>query len=110
MKSLRITDMTDKNTELLRAKINGETARMQWTELQRFFASGAMISVSDELDLIDVAVCIASDDKHAVQQWMSEGRVARVSDTQAQTWLESNAELWTVVVKPWILVQRQKMH
>ena len=110
MKSLHITDMTDNNTELLRAKINGETARMQWTELQRFFASGAMISVSDELDLVDVAVCIASDDKQAVQQWMSEGRIAKVSDTQAQTWMESDAELWAVVVKPWILVQRQKMH
>ncbi|RJF97174.1 DUF2288 domain-containing protein [Noviherbaspirillum saxi] len=102
--------MTETNNDLLRAKINGETARMQWMELQRFFASGAMIAVSEQLDLVDVAVRIAADDKQAVQQWMADGLIGKVTDAQAQSWLESNAELWAVVIKPWILVQREKMH
>jgi hypothetical protein len=32
----------------------------------------------------------------------------RVSDEQAQAWFEADADLWTVVVKPWILVQHNK--
>ena len=99
---------TTQPTELLRAQLNGETARFQWKELQRFFAAGTVIAVSDELDLVEVAVRIASDDKHTVAQWMAEGRVGKVSDAQASAWLDADAALWTVVVKPWILVQQEK--
>lgn len=100
----------DKEGELLRAKINGETARMPWSELERFFASGSMIAVSDALDLVEVACCIAQDDKEAVARWMAEERIGRVTDEQARAWHEGDAALWAVVVKPWILVQREKVH
>ncbi|HEY8608649.1 MAG TPA: DUF2288 domain-containing protein [Noviherbaspirillum sp.] len=96
--------------ELLRAKINGETSRMKWSELQRFFASGAVIAVSPELDLVEVGFRVASDDKQAVAEWMADNRVAKVSDAQAETWLQTDATLWAVVIKPWILVQHEKMH
>lgn len=99
----------EKDTELLRARLNGETSRLPWTELLRFFAAGTVIAVSDDLDLIEVAARIAGDDKEAVAQWMSESRLGKVSDAQASTWLENDAALWTVVVKPWILVQ-QRLH
>lgn len=99
---------TEKQDALLRAKLNQETARMQWKELQRYFAAGMVIGVSPELDLVEVAARIAQDDKEAVARWMDEGRVARVGDTQAAAWLEADISLWTVVVKPWILVQPPK--
>lgn len=97
----------EKDSEQLRAKLNGETSRMQWSELQRFFAAGTVIAVSDELDLIEVAARIACDDKQAVAQWMAENRLGKVSDAQAGIWLEADASLWAVVVKPWILVQQR---
>ncbi|WP_019139906.1 DUF2288 domain-containing protein [Noviherbaspirillum massiliense] len=98
--------MTSKDqAELLRAKLNLETSRMPWKELLRYFAGGVVIAVSDDLDLIEVAACIANDDKDVVAQWMAESRVGKVSDAQAATWLEMDASLWAVVVKPWILVQ-----
>ena len=101
---------SDKQGDLLRAKLNGETSRMQWKELLRFFASGTVIVVSEQLDMIEVAACIADDDKNAVAQWLAEGSIAKVSDAQASAWLEADTELWTVVVKPWILVQQEKSH
>lgn len=102
--------MSDNNQQeaLLRARLNGETARCRWNELQRFFAAGSVVAVSDRLDLIDVALRVACDDKHAVAGWMAEQLVGPVSDQQALQWLEQDAELWTVVVKPWILVQQEK--
>lgn len=90
---------------LLRVKLNGETSRMAWSELQRFFACGALVAVSGDLDLVEVAVRIANDDKQAVAVWLQEGRLARVSDHQANAWLAADAVLWAVVVKPWVLVQ-----
>ncbi len=91
----------------LRARLNGETARFAWKELQRFFAAGTVIAVDDALDLVEVALQIANDNKTAVAQWMADGKVGQVSDAQAQSWLQSDAALWTVVVKPWILVQQR---
>jgi hypothetical protein len=97
--------MNDQEQELLRAKINGETSRMAWSELQRFFAAGTVIAVDPALDLVDVAMRIANDDKQAVAAWMDAKKVGRVNDAQAAAWVETNTELWAVVVKPWILVQ-----
>lgn len=102
--------MNEEKGDALRAKINGETSRMPWKALDRFFASGVVIAVSSDLDLVDVAYCVASDDKDAVAKWMAENKVARVSDAQASTWLAGDVSLWTVVVKPWILVQQEKAH
>jgi len=97
----------EKGTDL-RIKVNRETARLPWSELQRHFAQGSVIFVSEELDLIDVAVRISHDDKESIARWMAEGKVAKVSDTQAQTWAESDASLWTSVVSPFVLVQPEK--
>jgi hypothetical protein len=99
---------SEKQIEFLRTEINSQTARMPWKELLRFFATGTVIFVSEELDLVDVGVQISLDNKTAVAQWMTENRVGQVSDEQAQAWLNADASLWTVVVKPWLLVQYPK--
>jgi hypothetical protein len=90
---------------LIRAKLNSETAKLGWKELQRFFANGKLLYVNSDLDLIDVAFAIQQDDQVKVRQWMEQTRLTRVNDLQAKDWLVNNSLLWTVVVKPWILVQ-----
>lgn len=96
------------NDLALRDKINRETARLAWSELQKHFAGGTVVFVSDDLDLVDVAVRISHDDKANIVQWMADGKIAKVSDQQAQQWLETGAALWTSVVSPFILVQQEK--
>lgn len=93
------------DTELERARINGETARIPWRELQRFFAAGKVVYVHPDLDLVDVALVIARDDAGRLRAWRDRGRVAPVSDRQAREWIEANASMWSVVVKPWVLAQ-----
>ena len=97
----------EKDTEL-HDKINRETARVGWDELERHFAQGNVIYVSETLDLIDVAVRISHDDKESITRWMGEGRVAKVSDVQAQSWAAGEVGLWASVVHPFILVQPDK--
>lgn len=91
--------------EIYRAKMNLETSRISWRELQRFFASGAAIYVSPELDLVEVAYQVSEDNKFQVAEWMEAGQVARVTDMQAQMWFDEDADMWAVVVSPYVLVQ-----
>ena len=93
---------------IFRAKINLETSKIAWKELQRFFASGAAIQVSNDLDLVEVAFQISEDNKKQVAQWLSEGKVGAVTDAQALTWYEADTEVWAVVVSPYVLVQEMK--
>ena len=97
----------EKDTEL-HDKINRETGRIKWSELERHFASGSVVFVSEELDMIEVALRIAHDDKESIARWMQSGKVARVRDQQAQLWLAADASLWASVVSPFVLVQPEK--
>lgn len=95
--------------EAMRTTLNGETARIDWSELQPFFARGLIIKVSAALDLVDVATHMALDDKAAIATWLEKKQVGKISDEVAQDWHERNPSLWTVVVAPWVLVQ-EKAH
>lgn len=96
------------NDTELHDKINRETGRIRWDELERHFAQGNVIYVSEELDLIDVAMRVSHDDKESITRWMRDGKVAKVSDLQAQTWAAGDIPLWASVVHPFILVQPEK--
>jgi hypothetical protein len=85
--------------------LNQETAKIAWSELQRFFASGVTVAVAPELDLLAVASEFARDNAAAVSAWMQAGQLGAVSDEQALQWLEADADVWALVVKPWVLVQ-----
>lgn len=96
-------DMSER--EKLQAKLVLETARLPWTELQRFYARGQVVNVAPELDLIAVAVAVAEDDKRQVEPWLAQGLFGEVKPAQAQAWFDRQVSLWTVVVAPWVLVQ-----
>lgn len=96
--------MTESTTEL-RAKLNAETGRIAWTELERHFARGVLIKVAAGLDLVAVAACVSNDDKTAVASWLSAGQIARASAADASLWHARQATFWAVVTAPWVLVQ-----
>ena len=107
-----MVEMADSDSEklqaLLRGEILSETAMIAWSELQRFFAAGKAIYVAPGLDLVEVALQVANDNAATIRQWMESGKLAPVSDDQARCWIESDATVWAVVVKPWVLVQESK--
>lgn len=95
----------EKLDTLFRQDIHAETARIAWRELQYLFAGGKVIQVADGLDLIEIALQFFRDNRSAVEAWITAGDIAHVSDQQARDWLDADAEVWAVVVKPWVLVQ-----
>lgn len=95
--------------ELIRAKIVSETARINWLELQKFYAAGSVITVEPELDLIDVAFAFSRDQKDAVAGWLQQKQIGRTTAEQAQAWFDDQTELWAVVISPWVLVQHKPL-
>ena len=98
-------DDPELNAEQLRQKLNLETGQLGWQELQRHFARGVVVVVSKELDLIEVAVAFAEDDKTRFEVWIEAGQVWRATDEDAKQWHETDAGFWSAVVAPWVLVQ-----
>ncbi|WP_119343278.1 DUF2288 domain-containing protein [Facilibium subflavum] len=94
------------NKSELTTKINYETAKVHWHELQRFFAAGKVLFVDKKLDLVEAATHIAHDNMPKVTQWLNDNLILPVSDTQAKKWYKNNTVLWANIVKPWILVQK----
>lgn len=91
--------------DILRAKLVLETASIHWSELQTHFAAGRLLAVAADLDLVDVAMGLAKDDKPKVEAWLRAGQLGSVEPPQAQAWYDKNQEFWAVVVAPWVLVQ-----
>ncbi len=95
--------------DVLKARLNTETARIGWMEIQRFFAKGQVFIVAPELDLIDTAARIIHDDKGTVEKWLQEGLLVQATTDDAKRWNEIDPDLWAVVVAPWILVQESRV-
>jgi hypothetical protein len=91
--------------EILRAKLNAETGRLAWTELQRHFARGAVVKVAPGVDLVEVALGVARNDQAMVAGWLGSGQISRASSEDASDWHDRDAHFWAVVTAPWVLVQ-----
>lgn len=90
---------------LLHAKLTTETAKIPWRELQRFFAMGRAMRVADGVDLVQLAVWMTQDQSGPVEALVARGEIGPVADDQAREWLDADAVVWAVVVRPWLLVQ-----
>ena len=90
-----------------RAKITLETAPIAWEALLPHFARGAVIAADSALDLVSVAEAFSQDDAAQIKTWMNSEQLGKVSDEQAKAWLEQKAEVWAVVIAPWVLVQER---
>ena len=87
------------------SKLHAETAKINWHELQRFFAQGKVIWVSRSRELPRVAAAMVEDDAQHIAELKECGDIAPVRDAQARGWYKDNAVLWAVVVSPFVLVQ-----
>ncbi len=85
--------------------ILGQTSKIAWRELARFFAGGKVLLVDNSLNLVEVAAAVSSDNTQAVSKWVAVNQLAAVSDEQALDWQQKDEHLWAVVTAPWVLVQ-----
>ena len=99
---------TKEDASGLIARLNGETAKIQWHQLQKHYASGSVIAVAAGFDLIKVAIALHQDDTAQIKQWLAQELVTEVTDSQAQRWYNENSLVWALVIPPFVLVQETK--
>ncbi|AAU90868.1 MULTISPECIES: DUF2288 domain-containing protein [Methylococcus] len=87
------------------AKLNLDSGKLTWQEMQPHFARGAIVRVAPGLDLIEVATVMAADETRTLSRWLRDGQVGRATATEARDWHERDPLFWAVVVAPWVLVQ-----
>ncbi len=92
------------DAELIK-RLNGETAKIEWHQLQKHYASGNLLLVKQGFDLIEVATAMHRDNTAQIKLWLDSHALCEVSDSQAQVWYDNNSILWAVVIPPFILVQ-----
>jgi hypothetical protein len=93
------------SSEILRAKLNLETARLAWPEIERHFARGVVVRVKPGFDLIEAALAVAENRAAEVQGWLADGTLAKPEADEAQRWHAAQQVFWGVVVAPFVIVQ-----
>jgi len=107
--------MSKKNTEFsesmkgeIISDLHLETAKIPWSELQRFFAGGKLLLLSENEDMLDVAASLVANDVTRLQALIDQELIVHPDDDKARQWVAEDASLWAVVLKPWVLVQENK--
>lgn len=102
-----MADMPEDRETLLRREYHTQTAKINWHDLQTYYAHGSVIAVDSDLSLVEVAVQLGLDNADQFQQWIADKQITPVHDEQALAWYEANQQLWAVVAPPWVLVQQR---
>ncbi len=83
-----------------------DLAEVNWRELKIHLQRDAIIIVAAELDLIEVAVAVANDDKARVETWIAENQLVKPTVEQLESWeQEPDNRFQMLIVQPFILVQ-----
>lgn len=98
--------MTDDNQIELLQRLHGEVGRIRWRALQRFFAQGVVLKVDTKRDLVKVAALFVNDSSTHLSNLLATSEVIVPGNEQAREWFHEDAELWSIVVAPFVLVQQ----
>ena len=93
--------------EDLRKRLSAEIHRIDWQPLAPHAKRGGLFIVDSRVDLLEVALAVATDDTAAVEGWRESGRLQRPTAEQIGDWQSETVERFTaVIVQPYVLVQR----
>jgi len=94
-----------KSLDELSAKLNTQTGKVLWPEIQRHFARGVVLVVGHQADLLSIAADVIRDNQAVVEDFLANGDLKKASIEDARSWQESDPLFWAVVVAPWVLIQ-----
>ncbi|MEQ9322723.1 MAG: DUF2288 family protein [Polyangiaceae bacterium] len=93
-------------TEAIRDKLEGEAGPVLWRDLRAHAKRGALLIAAAELDLLDAAVAIATDDAAGVEAWLGGGQLFKPDLATLESWDDDlDKPFRAVVVQPWALAK-----
>ncbi len=92
--------------EDLKQRLKEDMANVNWNDIKPHAQRDAVIVVDENLNLLDVGVAIAQDNKMVVQHWITEELITKPSNQQLSDWNINQTQLFkTLIVQPFVLVQ-----
>ena len=90
----------------LKERLEKDVADISWQDLQPHAKRDAVIVVTQELDLPEVAVAIAEDNTTSVQDWIAQQSIAKPSAEQLTDWNQTPQKQFTaLIVQPFVVVK-----
>ncbi|CCQ64593.1 hypothetical protein CWATWH0402_3933 [Crocosphaera watsonii WH 0402] len=84
--------------EELRKKLEEDMADVNWNDIKPHAQRDAVIVVNETLNLLDVGVAIAQDDKKAVEHWITEQLISKPSNQQLSDWNIDQTQLFKTLM------------
>lgn len=88
----------------LKEKLKNEIQQVEWEQLKPHQEREALVMVSQELALVEVALAFAEDDTKNVKKWMAQNLVYKPSPAEMSRH-PSQKNFKFVIVQPFVLVQ-----
>ena len=91
----------------IKEKLESDLASAKWSEIKPHHQRGAVILVSPEQSLVSVGVAFHEDHKEQVEEWLSKGTITKCSESQAQTYDETDPEpsFEYLILQPFVLIK-----
>lgn len=94
--------------EELVERLKKELQNADWKMLAPHLERGALITVSQKLDLITVGFHIARDHSDKVQEWMNDHLISVPTVEQIKKWNEQKGlGFFFLIIQPYILIQEK---
>ncbi len=101
-------DATLRGVGDLREKMKSDLEVAEWELLKPHLERDALIIVSEELDLVDVATAVAEGRLKSVEQWMQKNLMTKPTAAQLHAWEQNpNTPFSFLIVQPWVLIQQR---
>lgn len=93
-------------SEAIRDRLDRERGPVLWRDLRAHAKRGGLLIVATELELLDAAVAIATDDAVEVEAWLTAGQLFKPDLATLESWDEDlDKPFEAVVVQPWALAR-----
>lgn len=88
------------------ASLKRDLAEVSWRELRIHLQRDVIIIVAAAVDLIEVAVAVANDDKNQVESLIAANQLVKPTEKQLVSWeQEPGRRFQMLIVQPYILIQ-----
>ncbi len=91
--------------EDLRTELAALLDEAEWNWLMPHAERGMLVIVSDDLDLLDVGMAIATDNTTSVQHWIGQNLLYKPSEAQIAHWnADDTRRFQALIVRPYVLM------
>lgn len=92
----------------LRDKLKSELHEAPWADLRPHMEKDVLITVSQDLDLLEIGEKVASDDKTAVGELIDRRLIAKPTPSELSLWEKQLQQRFLfLIVYPFVLIQKK---